>query len=79
MQIVVTYHLDARLLQDSDRSSVGSPELVAAATGSLHEHQIMMDEMKNSRKNSPSPENLHLARRAAMAQAQLNGTSKFFR
>ncbi|XP_017752985.1 PREDICTED: LOW QUALITY PROTEIN: POU domain, class 6, transcription factor 2 [Eufriesea mexicana] len=58
---------------DSDRSSVGSPELVAAATGSLHEHQIMMDEMKNSRKNSPSPENLHLARRAAMAQAQLNG------
>ncbi|OAD59760.1 hypothetical protein WN48_08196 [Eufriesea mexicana] len=73
MQIVVTYYLDARLLQDSDRSSVGSPELVAAATGSLHEHQIMMDEMKNSRKNSPSPENLHLARRAAMAQAQLNG------
>ncbi|XP_031772960.1 POU domain, class 6, transcription factor 2 isoform X7 [Apis florea] len=58
---------------DSDRSSVGSPEPVAA-TGSLHEHQMMMDEMKNSRKNSPSPENLHQAKRAAVAQAHLNGT-----
>lgn len=68
--------MNARLLQDSDRSSVGSPEPVAAATGSLHEHQMMMDEMKNSRKNSPSPENLHQAKRAAVAQAHLNGTSK---
>ncbi|KOC65550.1 POU domain, class 6, transcription factor 2, partial [Habropoda laboriosa] len=59
---------------DSDRSSVGSPEPVAATTGSLHEHQMMMDEMKNSRKRSPSPENLHLAKRAAVAQAHLNGT-----
>ncbi|KAG6799774.1 POU domain, class 6, transcription factor 1 isoform X1 [Apis mellifera caucasica] len=59
--------------KDSDRSSVGSPEPVAA-TGSLHEHQMMMDEMKNSRKNSPSPENLHQAKRAAVAQAHLNGT-----
>ncbi|CAL7950377.1 unnamed protein product [Xylocopa violacea] len=59
---------------DSDRSSVGSPEPVAATTGSLHEHQMMMDEMKNSRKNSPSPENLHLVKRAAVAQAHLNGT-----
>ncbi|XP_031772959.1 POU domain, class 6, transcription factor 1 isoform X6 [Apis florea] len=59
--------------EDSDRSSVGSPEPVAA-TGSLHEHQMMMDEMKNSRKNSPSPENLHQAKRAAVAQAHLNGT-----
>ncbi|PBC31650.1 POU domain, class 6, transcription factor [Apis cerana cerana] len=72
VRIVVTYHLDI-LLQDSDRSSVGSPEPVAA-TGSLHEHQMMMDEMKNSRKNSPSPENLHQAKRAAVAQAHLNGT-----
>lgn len=75
VRIVVTYHLDI-LLQDSDRSSVGSPEPVAA-TGSLHEHQMMMDEMKNSRKNSPSPENLHQAKRAAVAQAHLNGTSEF--
>ncbi|XP_076750565.1 POU-domain protein pdm3 isoform X1 [Xylocopa sonorina] len=59
---------------DSDRSSVGSPEPVAATTGSLHEHQMMIDEMKNSRKNSPSPENLHLVKRAAVAQAHLNGT-----
>ncbi|KAG7211086.1 hypothetical protein KM043_016447 [Ampulex compressa] len=61
------------LLQDSDRSSAGSPE---PATGSLHEHQMMMDDMKNSRKKlrSPSPENLHLAKRAAVAQAHLNGT-----
>ncbi|XP_006607125.1 POU domain, class 6, transcription factor 1 isoform X4 [Apis dorsata] len=35
---------------------------------------MMMDEMKNSRKNSPSPENLHQAKRAAVAQAHLNGT-----
>ncbi|XP_076750583.1 POU-domain protein pdm3 isoform X3 [Xylocopa sonorina] len=60
--------------EDSDRSSVGSPEPVAATTGSLHEHQMMIDEMKNSRKNSPSPENLHLVKRAAVAQAHLNGT-----
>lgn len=34
--------------------------------------------MKNSRKRrrSPSPENLHQAKRAAVAQAHLNGTSK---
>lgn len=74
MQITVTHHLDARLLQDSDRSSVGSPEPVAAITGTLHEHQMMMDEMKNSRKNSPSPENLPQAKRAAVAQAHLNGS-----
>ncbi|CAK9827406.1 POU domain, class 6, transcription factor 2 [Anthophora retusa] len=59
---------------DSDRSSAGSPEPVAATTGSLHEHQMMMDEMKNSRRRSPSPENLHQAKRAAAAQAHLNGT-----
>ncbi|CAD1479285.1 unnamed protein product [Heterotrigona itama] len=72
--LTVAHHLDARLLQDSDRSSVGSPEPVAAITGTLHEHQMMMDEMKNSRKNSPSPENLPQAKRAAVAQAHLNGT-----
>ncbi|CAK9819882.1 POU domain, class 6, transcription factor 2 [Anthophora quadrimaculata] len=59
---------------DSDRSSAGSPEPVAATTGSLHEHQMMMDEMKNSRRRSPSPENLHQAKRAAAAQAHLNET-----
>jgi len=44
----------------------------------LHEHQMMMDDIKNSRKRrrSPSPENLHQAKRAAVAQAHLNGTSK---
>ncbi|XP_076679622.1 POU-domain protein pdm3 isoform X2 [Andrena cerasifolii] len=60
--------------EDSDRSSVGSPE-PAATTGMLHEHQMMIDELKNSRKRrrSPSPENLHQAKRAAVA-AHLNGT-----
>ncbi|XP_014474361.1 PREDICTED: POU domain, class 6, transcription factor 1 isoform X5 [Dinoponera quadriceps] len=60
--------------EDSDRSSAGSPE---PATGALHEHQMMMDDMKNSRKRrrSPSPENLHQAKRAAVAQAHLNGTT----
>ncbi|XP_032691666.1 POU domain, class 6, transcription factor 2 isoform X6 [Odontomachus brunneus] len=58
---------------ESDRSSAGSPE---PATGALHEHQMMIDDMKNSRKRrrSPSPENLHQAKRAAVAQAHLNGT-----
>jgi len=39
---------------------------------------MMMDDIKNSRKRrrSPSPENLHQAKRAAVAQAHLNGTSK---
>lgn len=39
---------------------------------------MMIDDMKNSRKRrrSPSPENLHQAKRAAVAQAHLNGTSK---
>ncbi|XP_076285098.1 POU-domain protein pdm3 isoform X2 [Lasioglossum baleicum] len=60
--------------EDSDRSSAGSPE-PATTIGSLHEHQMMMDELKNSRKRrSPSPENLHQAKRAAVAQAHLNGT-----
>ncbi|XP_014474363.1 PREDICTED: POU domain, class 6, transcription factor 1 isoform X6 [Dinoponera quadriceps] len=38
---------------------------------------MMMDDMKNSRKRrrSPSPENLHQAKRAAVAQAHLNGTT----
>nr|XP_033333939.1 POU domain, class 6, transcription factor 2 isoform X9 [Megalopta genalis] len=60
---------------DSDRSSAGSPE-PATTIGSLHEHQMMMEELKNSRKRrrSPSPENLHQAKRAAVAQAHLNGT-----
>ncbi|XP_011166117.1 POU domain, class 6, transcription factor 1 isoform X3 [Solenopsis invicta] len=61
--------------EDSDRSSAGSPE---PATGGsmLHEHQMMIDDIKNSRKRrrSPSPENLHQAKRAAVAQAHLNGT-----
>ncbi|EFN78271.1 POU domain, class 6, transcription factor 2 [Harpegnathos saltator] len=37
---------------------------------------MMMDDLKNSRKRrrSPSPENLHQAKRAAVAQAHLNGT-----
>lgn len=56
--------------------SLESPE---SATGSLHEHQMMMDDVKNSRKRrrSPSPENLHQAKRAAVAQAHLNGTSEY--
>ncbi|KAK2575985.1 hypothetical protein KPH14_007346 [Odynerus spinipes] len=60
--------------RESDRSSSGSPE---PATGAMHEHQIMMDDIKNSRKRrrTPSPENLHQAKRAAMpSQAHLNGT-----
>ncbi|KYN36193.1 POU domain, class 6, transcription factor 2 [Trachymyrmex septentrionalis] len=59
---------------DSDRSSAGSPE--PATGGALHEHQMMIDDIKNSRKRrrSPSPENLHQAKRAAVAQAHLNGT-----
>ncbi|XP_029035721.1 POU-domain protein pdm3 isoform X3 [Osmia lignaria lignaria] len=63
---------------DSDRSSAGSPEPAATTGSSLHEHQMMMDDMKNSRKGrcSPSPENLHHAKRAAVAQAHLNGTSE---
>ncbi|XP_011264325.1 POU domain, class 6, transcription factor 1 isoform X3 [Camponotus floridanus] len=61
--------------EDSDRSSTGSPE-PATGGGALHEHQMMIDDMKNSRKRrrSPSPENLHQAKRAAVAQAHLNGT-----
>ncbi|RLU15398.1 hypothetical protein DMN91_012392, partial [Ooceraea biroi] len=61
--------------KDSDRSSAGSPE-PATGGGVLHEHQMMIDDMKNSRKRrrSPSPENLHQAKRAAVAQAHLNGT-----
>ncbi|XP_011629488.1 POU domain, class 6, transcription factor 2 isoform X2 [Pogonomyrmex barbatus] len=61
--------------EDSDRSSAGSPE-PATGGGALHEHQMMIDDMKNSRKRrrSPSPENLHQAKRAAVAQAHLNGT-----
>ncbi|XP_076643638.1 POU-domain protein pdm3 isoform X2 [Halictus rubicundus] len=66
--------------EDSDRSSAGSPE-PAITIGSLHEHQMMMEELKNSRKRrrSLSPENLHQAKRAAEAQAQLNGTSEWGR
>ncbi|XP_012218931.1 POU domain, class 6, transcription factor 2 isoform X8 [Linepithema humile] len=62
-------------MSDSDRSSAGSPE-PATGGGALHEHQMMMDDIKNSRKRrrSPSPENLHQAKRAAVAQAHLNGT-----
>ncbi|KAG5314410.1 PO6F2 factor, partial [Pseudoatta argentina] len=60
--------------KESDRSSAGSPE--PATGGALHEHQMMIDDIKNSRKRrrSPSPENLHQAKRAAVAQAHLNGT-----
>ncbi|XP_018347280.1 PREDICTED: proline-rich protein 36-like [Trachymyrmex septentrionalis] len=52
--------------KDSDRSSAGSPE--PATGGALHEHQMMIDDIKNSRKRrrSPSPENLHQAKRAAL-------------
>ncbi|XP_076639922.1 POU-domain protein pdm3 isoform X3 [Colletes latitarsis] len=59
---------------DSDRSSTGSPEPVT--TGSHHDHQMMLDDMKPSRKkrHSSSPENLHQAKGAAVAQAHLNGT-----
>ncbi|XP_015437609.1 PREDICTED: POU domain, class 6, transcription factor 2 [Dufourea novaeangliae] len=66
---------EQNLLPDSDRSSVGSPE-PATTIGSLHEHQMMMDDLRNARKRrrSPSPENLHQAKRAAVAQAHLNGT-----
>ncbi|XP_053982668.1 POU domain, class 6, transcription factor 1 isoform X3 [Hylaeus volcanicus] len=62
-----------RRLHDSDRSSVGSPE--PATAGTLHEHQMMLDDMKNSRKkgHSPSPENLHQAKGASV-QEHLNGT-----
>lgn len=61
--------------EESDRSSAGSPE-TAATNGTLQEQQMMMDDLKNSRKKrcSPSPENLHQVNRAAVAQAQLNGT-----
>ncbi|XP_011868658.1 PREDICTED: POU domain, class 6, transcription factor 1 isoform X3 [Vollenhovia emeryi] len=61
--------------EDSDRSSAGSPE-PATGGGALHEHQMMIDDIKNSRKRrrSLSPENLHQAKRAAVAQAHLNGT-----
>ncbi|XP_078032983.1 POU-domain protein pdm3 isoform X3 [Augochlora pura] len=45
--------------EDSDRSSAGSPE-PATTIGSLHEHQMMMEERKNSRKSS--------------SKAYLNGT-----
>ncbi|XP_066583351.1 POU domain, class 6, transcription factor 2 isoform X2 [Prorops nasuta] len=56
--------------EDSDRSSTGSPE---PATGAMHEHQMMMDELKNSRKRRcPTPDNQHQAKRAAVAH--LNGT-----
>ncbi|XP_043258836.1 POU domain, class 6, transcription factor 1 isoform X6 [Colletes gigas] len=60
--------------EDSDRSSTGSPEPVT--TGSHHDHQMMLDDMKLSRKKrrSSSPENLHQAKGAAVAQAHLNGT-----
>ncbi|XP_078032982.1 POU-domain protein pdm3 isoform X2 [Augochlora pura] len=47
--------------EDSDRSSAGSPE-PATTIGSLHEHQMMMEERKNSRKSS--------------SKAYLNGTSE---
>ncbi|XP_047362526.1 POU domain, class 6, transcription factor 1 isoform X5 [Vespa velutina] len=59
--------------EDSDRSSSGSPE---PATGAMHEHQMMLEDIKNSRKRrrTPSPENLHQAKRAAVPQAHLNGT-----
>ncbi|XP_020291664.1 POU domain, class 6, transcription factor 1 isoform X3 [Pseudomyrmex gracilis] len=63
--------------EESDRSSAGSPEPASGGGGSLHEqHQMMIDDIKNSRKRrrSPSPENLHQAKRAAVAQAHLNGT-----
>ncbi|XP_076241524.1 POU-domain protein pdm3 isoform X2 [Calliopsis andreniformis] len=62
--------------EESDRSSTGSPE-PAATTGMLHEHQMMMDEMKNAsrkRRRTPSPENLYQAKRAVVTQAHLNGT-----
>lgn len=64
------------MLQDSDRSSSGSPE---PASGSLHEHQLIMESMRNSRKRrrSPSPKNMDHAKRAAVAQAHLNGTSTY--
>lgn len=65
------------LFQDSDRSSADSPGPASGGT-SMHEHQMMMDSVKNLRKRrrSPSPENLEHAKRAAVAQAHLNGTSK---
>ncbi|KAL7300714.1 hypothetical protein TKK_0006694 [Trichogramma kaykai] len=60
------------LLQDSDRSSSGSPE---PTSGSLHD-QILLEGMRNSRKKrrSPSPKSMEQAKRAAQAQAHLNGT-----
>ncbi|XP_058794587.1 POU domain, class 6, transcription factor 1 isoform X3 [Phymastichus coffea] len=59
---------------DSDRSSTDSPE---PGSGSLsHEHQLLMEGLRNSRKRrrSPSPKNIDHAKRAAVAQAHLNGT-----
>lgn len=63
-------------IQESDRSSNGSPEL---ASGTLQEHHMMLEGMKNCRKRrrSSSPENLDHAKRAAKAQAHLNGTSVY--
>ncbi|XP_016840038.1 POU domain, class 6, transcription factor 1 isoform X4 [Nasonia vitripennis] len=65
--------LNGKDSMDSDRSSSGSPE---PASGSLHEHQLIMEGMRNSRKRrrSPSPKNMDHAKRAAVAQAHLNGT-----
>ncbi|XP_043269744.1 POU domain, class 6, transcription factor 1 isoform X2 [Venturia canescens] len=59
--------------EDSDRSSVGSPE---PGSGAMHEHRMLLESSKNSRKRrrSVSPENMSQAKRAAEAQAHLNGT-----
>ncbi|XP_063990432.1 POU domain, class 6, transcription factor 2 isoform X4 [Diachasmimorpha longicaudata] len=56
--------------EESDRSSAGSPE---PASGVFHEHQMLMENMKNSRRRrSASPDNMTHAKHSA--EAHLNGT-----
>ncbi|XP_034950152.1 POU domain, class 6, transcription factor 2 isoform X2 [Chelonus insularis] len=59
--------------EESDRSSTGSPE---PASGVLHEHQMLMEGLKNSRKNrrSASPENMSHSNFPRSSDAHLNGT-----
>ncbi|XP_028981760.1 POU domain, class 6, transcription factor 1 isoform X2 [Diachasma alloeum] len=55
--------------EESDRSSAGSPE---PASGAFHEHQMLMENMKNSRRRrSASPDMTHGKH---SAEAHLNGT-----
>ncbi|XP_011314729.1 POU domain, class 6, transcription factor 1 isoform X2 [Fopius arisanus] len=56
--------------EESDRSSAGSPE---PASGVFHEHQMLIENMKNSRRRrSASPDNMSHGKHSA--EAHLNGT-----